>query len=96
MFARKPTAEVLELNKAITEALIHLDSYPPHSKEYAATADQLVKLYAQKKEIPSNRVSADTLLTVTGNLLGVVIIVGHERANVITSKALTFVTKAIR
>lgn len=96
MFAKRPNPEVEELNKAITEVHNQLDSYPAHSEEYATMADQLVKLYAQKKEIPSKRVSPDTLLTVTGNLLGILIIVGHERANVITSKALNLATKAVR
>lgn len=96
MFATKPNVEAEELNRAITNVHEHLTDYPPESPEYAAMADQLVKLYAQKKEIPSNRLSNDTLAAIAANLLGIVVIVGHERANVITSKALGFVTKAAR
>lgn len=96
MFAEKLRPEVLELNKAITDVHAHLSDYPPESEEYAAMADQLVKLYAQKKELPCSRVSYDTLLTVSGNILGILIIVGYESRNVVTSKALGFIGKAIR
>lgn len=37
------------------------------------------------------RPSTDTLLIVGANLLGILIIVGYERANVVSSKALGFV-----
>lgn len=96
MFARKPNPEVEELNKAITEVHSQLDSYPAHSKEYATMADQLVKLYAQKKEIPSNRVSKDQLVAVSGNLLGILVIVVYEKHNVFTSKAGNFIGKFTR
>ncbi len=36
------------------------------------------------------RPSTDTMLIVGANILGILIIVGHERANVVTSKALSF------
>jgi hypothetical protein len=39
------------------------------------------------------RVSWDTWALVGANLLGIVLIIGHERANVVTSKALGFVSK---
>lgn len=41
------------------------------------------------------RVSPDTLVAVAGNLLGIIVIVGYENKNVITSKALSFL-KALR
>lgn len=96
MFARKPNPEVEELNRAITDVHSHLDDYPPESKEYAAMADQLVKLYAQKKEIPSKRPSPDALVTVAGNLFGILVIVIYEKHNVFTSKALGFIGKSVR
>ena len=40
------------------------------------------------------RVSPDTMAIVAGNLLGIALIVGHERMNVVTSKALGFVLKS--
>jgi hypothetical protein len=40
------------------------------------------------------KVSPDTAALVLGNLIGILVIVGHERAHVVTSKALNFVMKA--
>lgn len=40
------------------------------------------------------RPSAETLAIVAGNLAGIAVIVLHERAHVVTSKALAFVMKA--
>lgn len=39
------------------------------------------------------RVSPDTLILVAGNLIGIVIILGYEKANIITSRAMNFVMK---
>jgi len=39
------------------------------------------------------RISPDTLATIGANLLGIMIIIGHERAHVVTSKALGFIMK---
>lgn len=96
MFSNKPNPEMEELNRAITQVHTQLADETPESEEYANMVDQLVKLYAQKEKIPSRRISPDTLLTVSANLLGIVVIVGHERANVITSKALGFLGKTAR
>lgn len=96
MIGRKPNPEAEELSREITRVHTQLPDYPAESPEYKEMVERLATLYAQKKEIPSNRISADTMLTVTGNLLGILVIVGHERANVVTSKALGFIGKAIR
>jgi hypothetical protein len=39
------------------------------------------------------RVSKDTLVLVAGNLLGIVVILGYEKAHVVTSRAMNFVMK---
>lgn len=97
MFTAKPKTEPSELDKAITAAHAVLDATPSYSDQYAQTVDQLTKLYSIRETTKStNRVSPDTLALVLGNLFGIVLIVGHERANVVTSKAISFVTKAVR
>lgn len=96
MFARKPNPEAEELNAAITNVHAHLTDYPPESEEYAAMADQLVKLYAQKEKVNSNRLSKDQLVAVSGNLLGILVIVVYEKHNVFTSQAKSFVGKFTR
>lgn len=95
MFTRKPPPpELVKLNEAIADVYAEMAGFEAHEDEYDAATDQLVKLIKLKKEmVPSNRVSPDTLAAVAANILGIAMIIGYERANVITSKALSFVTK---
>ena len=86
---RKP--EDPQLEKTITMLLDELPLYSPHSDEYAAMVARLETLYSLKEK--PQRVSPDTLATVVANLTGIVMIVGHERLHVVTSKALQFIMK---
>ena len=54
---------------------------------------RLEKLHKMKTAERSSRVSPDTAMTVAANLVGIALIIKHEHVNVITSKALGFVTK---
>lgn len=86
----KPT-----LQTTIDDLTLALTNTPPSSETYDRITDQLVKLETLHNVINVKKsVSPDTLAVVLGNLLGIVVIVGHERANVVTSKALNFVMKA--
>ena len=100
MFTDKPKPDTSALDEAINNALKQLDYVPAYSDEYIRIISQIEKLNALRTEIKKidapQRVSPDTLAVVLGNLLGIVFIVGHERANVVTSKALNFVMKASR
>jgi hypothetical protein len=93
MFHLKTQTEKTGLDEAIDSALTDLQGFTAETEEYARTVDQLTKLYAIKDQERPKSVSPDTLAIVAGNLLGIVVIVGHERANVVTSKALNFVLK---
>lgn len=84
------------LQQAIDRLYASMQLVDTGSQEYAKITDQLAKLYALKETNSKGSVSADTLLTVLGNLLGILVIVKYERANVITSKALGFVMRAVR
>jgi len=91
MFARKKP-EKTRLDQAIDYLLARLveDDDP---EDTAKTVDQLAKLYKMKELDAPKHVSPDTLLLVAGSLAGIVLIIGYERANVVTSKALAFVLK---
>lgn len=82
-----------KLEKAIDELLLDLATVNSDSEEYNTMIDQLAKLCALRDQTSRKRISSDTLVIVGGNLLGILLIVGHERANVVTSKALSFVLK---
>ena len=86
-------AEKIGLEKAIDDVLRHMEQETPGTPEFEAMTDQLVKLHAMKTTESPSRVSPDTLATIAANLLGILVIVGHERTNIITSKALSFIMK---
>ena len=81
------------LDKAIDELLKEMSALNGDSEEYAKMVTQLNTLYRLKEVDPPKTISPDTLAIVAGNLLGIVMIVGHERAHVITSKAIGFILK---
>lgn len=89
-----------KLEEAIDRVFVSMTDVECDTEEYSALLDRLSTLY-KMKEIeaknkalePSRRVSADTMVTVAGSLLGILMIIGHERANVIGTKALGLVMK---
>lgn len=93
MFAKKSKNEDPRLEKAIIELMHEMNSVTGDSPEYAQMVKQLGKLYKIREQSASKKVSPDTIALIAGNLAGIVLIVGHERANVVTSKALGFVSK---
>ncbi len=93
MFTQKTPAEKTGLEKAIDEALTDMNGFTSETDEYSQIVDQLTKLYNLKDIDRPKGPSADTLVLVTGNLVGILMIVGYERANIVTSKALNFLLK---
>lgn len=77
------------LQEAIDRILESMKDERPDSDEYAKMVRQLSELYSLKQK--PQRVSADTLVSVLANLFGIFVIVGHERAHVVTSKALNYI-----
>jgi hypothetical protein len=83
----------LELDEAIQRVHDRMKYEEIDSEEYATLLQRLDKLHSIK-EANTKRISPDTLLIVGGNLLGIVLILGYERVNVVASKALSFVMKS--
>lgn len=57
---------------------------------YSTLVDRLTTLHGLREK---NRISKDTLATIVANVVGIAIILGHERTNVIASKAFGLVKK---
>lgn len=95
MSAEKPKTPS-ELEKAIAQIHARMTALEPDTKEYAAAADQLVKLEALRTEKHSWRPSTDTLITVGGNIVVALLIVAYEERNALTSKAIGFIQKPFR
>lgn len=92
VFTKKP-GEPTELDPVIGRLLELMANEDPNTEEYSKMTDQLIKLYKLKAETAPKRVSADTWALIVANLAGIILIIGHERANVITTKALAFVQR---
>ena len=92
MFHRKSTTTP-DIDIPINALIAAMSEIDPDTDEYAMMVEQLVKLYKLKEVDASKRVSADTLAIVAANLAGIMMIVGHERAHVVTTKAIGFVQK---
>jgi hypothetical protein len=93
MTTPNPTDPEISLDETIEQLLREMSYVPCDSDEYARMADQLQKIYVLKETDSKKRVSPDTLAIVLGNLAGVLLIVGHERVHIITSKALNFILR---
>lgn len=94
MFTKKTPCEDSGLEKAIDTLLASMSTEHCDSEEYAKMVVSLEKLYKLKEIDAPKRVSPDTLAIIGGNILGIVMILTHEKAHVVTSKALGFVMKA--
>lgn len=91
MFNRKQP-DPTPLDDAIADVYADLRGLDPHTKEYAKAMKALMQLESLKpKKIQAP--SADTMIIAGANILGIGMIVGHERLSVITSKAINFVLK---
>jgi hypothetical protein len=90
MFAKKSEPTGLDqIIDALQEFVLTLD---PDDNRYTTMVDNLSKLHKLRGE-PSKPISRDAIITTAGSLAGILLILNYERLNVVTSKAISFVTK---
>lgn len=77
----------------IAPLVVKMHNQKLDSKEYNESLDQLIKLQKIRQEEKPDQVKPDTLVMAAVNLLGIGMILRHENMNVITSKALTFISQ---
>ena len=92
MFKKTP-ADPTALDLAIHDLYEALEEYKPTEDEYAKIADQLVKLENLRKDNSPDKISADTLAAIAGNIVGLGMILHFEKFGVVTTKALGFIRK---
>ena len=93
IFRRQTRTTTLDL---IDAANSHLFALEPLDPEYDETFKKVKALHKIKaKEKPRFNVSPDTLLLVVGNLAGILLIMNHEKLDVISTKALSFIKPKI-
>lgn len=93
MFGRTPKVETIKLDAAMNRVLDDMDTVHTNSDEYSELLSNLERLSKLRTHERPGRVSPDTIATVAGNLLGILVIVAYEQHHVMTSKALGFVPK---
>lgn len=81
-----------DLDKAIEIVLYEMSQHNPDQQAYQEHLKTLERLMALK-ENDKPRFSPDTVLIVTGNLLGILVIVAYEQRHVWASKASAFLLK---
>lgn len=84
------TSGLDDIIDAVQDILLKGD---PTTSDFATATSQLDSLYKIKAQNKPDRVSKDALLAVCANLAGIGLILSYEHAHVVTSKALSFVTK---
>lgn len=85
-----------ELESARDDALYVLNEQEPFSDEYRQALENVVTLSELHAREAREKLSMNTLLNVGGTIAAVIAIVGHEKANVLTSKALLFIPKLLK
>lgn len=93
MFNSKANRKKTGLEEAIDDVLAAMKGKDKDSNEYEQLVDQLAKLHKLKEDEKPSRVTPDTLIVAGANILGIVLIVGHERAHIVTSRAKDFMLK---
>jgi 5'(3')-deoxyribonucleotidase len=81
------------LQKEIDRVLADVSEEDVCSEEYATGIDQFVKLNEIKAKHAKKTISPDTWAVIAANLLGIALILHYERADIVTSKAIGFVSK---
>lgn len=94
MFSKKTDPIAENLDKLINAHIASMSTLDPKtSPEYADMVKHLDTLYSLHNANAPKPMSADAKATIAANIAGIVLILGHERVGVITSKALGFVQK---
>ena len=81
------------IDEAIEYTLCAMTEYHPDSEEYTTMVTNLETLYKAKGNINPSSIPWKEIVTGVFTIVGIGMIIGHEKADSITSKALGFVLK---
>ena len=96
MFTRRDTAEAIALKKLIADLMDDIQGTRPDDEEYGKMTDQLKNLIGLLALCEPKRVTPDTMAIVMSNILIAAMVVGFERANVVTTNVFKFLQKALK
>lgn len=89
---QKPTP-TSSLNSEIDRILSQMSQEDPASEIYNDQLDRLSKLHALKVNETKSHVSRDTWALIGANLVGILLVLQHERTTIIPKTAMNFVQK---
>ena len=89
MFRRQSTSDIL-LEEEIVHQLKVLKTHQAGSEEYAKVLENIIKMRGMQNK---SSVSKDTWALAGTNLAGILMIIKHERVNVITSRAMNLLMR---
>jgi hypothetical protein len=90
LFKRDKTSPV---DEHITTVLDEMKQTRPDSEEYSKYLASLEKLYKLKAEQRRAPISSDTLATIVGSFMNILLIVAYEQKHVMTSKGFSHIIR---
>lgn len=93
MFNRKTSQTDEKLEVVMEDLLTQMHSDTGDSEGYKYMTDNFVKLYDARTNRARNRISNEAVVTIASNLGVAAIVIAFEQKHVITTKALTFMSK---
>lgn len=88
------TTEKSDLDRLIDDVTSQMLQHPDlTSDEYKLLLEHLTKLESIKKDNRPDRLSADAKAMLAGHFISIALVMNHERAHVITTKAWQLLTK---
>ena len=96
MFTRKDSTEAVAVKSLINELMTDIQGTRPDDPEYKQMMEQLKNLFGLLAICEPKRVSPDTIAIICGNIGIAAMVLGFERANVVTSKVFSFLMKVFK
>jgi tRNA nucleotidyltransferase (CCA-adding enzyme) len=90
---RNPFKKDNRLTKVINELTEAMNNVEPDSEEYNRMAQNLEILVRAKSSIKETKIDWNTVLMIGGTILQTVLILKHEKVDIITTKAMSTLLK---
>lgn len=94
MFNKEQTEKTL-IDKEIDSVHEQMQSFAADDEQYSEMLNRLERLHKLQIAEKANKktVSPDAIVSASASIIGIAMILGFEKANIITSKAMSFVFK---
>jgi hypothetical protein len=96
MFTMKAKAEKTGLEEARDTLLIELKNFQADADEYTKMMVHLKTLSELIKAESHERLNPNTVALVSGNVVIALMVIGFEKTNVVTTKVVPFLLKAVK